>query len=69
MFDWPKDGQLVVPGLKNAIESAILMAGGDKLTVVANASGIVISVPPRSPDAISSTVVLKIKGAINVEDP
>jgi alpha-L-fucosidase len=62
VFNWPKDGKLVVPGLKSAVVSASLMANGSKLSAVPNAEGVTISVPATAPDAISSTVVLQIKG-------
>jgi len=29
VFDWPKDGKLVIPGLKNKVVSAKLLAGGN----------------------------------------
>jgi alpha-L-fucosidase len=67
VFDWPKDGQLLLPGLKNAIESAVLMAGGKKLTTVANPEGLVVNLPETAPDRISSTVVLTIKGSLKVK--
>ena len=63
VFDWPADGRLVVPGLKNQIASAKLLATGEKLSVVMNADGAVLSVPSAAPDKISSTIVLKTNGA------
>lgn len=66
VFDWPKDGKLVVPGLKNAVISARLLAGGKKLTAQNQEDGVVISLPPAAPDNISSTIVLKLKGAPEV---
>ena len=66
VFDWPADGRLIVPGLKNKVESAALLAGGKRLTVVAGADGVVVTVPAAPPDRISSTVVLKVKGALSV---
>ena len=63
VFDWPADGHLFVPGLGNSIESARLLAGGQKLAWENRQDGVVISVPATAPDKISSTVVLKFKGA------
>jgi alpha-L-fucosidase len=62
VFNWPADGKLVVPGLKNSVKSARLLAGGKKLKSSNTSDGVVIEVPPTGPDKISSTVVLKIKG-------
>ena len=69
VFDWPKDGRLAVPGLKNEVAKAYLLADTAKqpLETAANESGVVISVPPAAPDKIASVVVLQIKGAPDVE--
>lgn len=67
VFDWPSDGSLLVPGLKNDVISASLLASGNKLTAKKTADGVVISVPQTAPDEISSTIVLKINGAPDVE--
>jgi alpha-L-fucosidase len=66
VFDWPSDGKLVVPGLKNEIKSATLLADGKKLDVTKAADGVTILLPQTAPDKISSTVVLQIKGAPEV---
>jgi alpha-L-fucosidase len=66
VFNWPTDGKLIVPGLKNKITSAKLLATGKKLKAGQTADGAVIDVHANAPDPISSTVVLKIKGATEV---
>ncbi|MGA2869236.1 MAG: alpha-L-fucosidase, partial [Verrucomicrobiota bacterium] len=68
VWDWPTDGKLVVPGLKNHVKSATLLATGEKLKTSATDDGVVIEVPATAPDAISSTIVLKFKGQPEVED-
>ena len=45
VLDWPKDGKLTVPGLKNPVKSAELLAGGAKLKVGASESGPVLTLP------------------------
>ncbi|MGA2060036.1 MAG: alpha-L-fucosidase [Thermoguttaceae bacterium] len=67
VFDWPEDGKLVVPGLRNTIESAALLAGGANLDAVPGEEGVIITVPTAAPDKISSTIVLKVKGALEVK--
>jgi alpha-L-fucosidase len=67
VFDWPSDGKLKVPGLKNKVESAMLLASGKKLSSTATAEGITLEVPSQAPDPISSTIVLKFKGQPEVE--
>ena len=66
VFNWPTDGKLVVPGLKNFVKSAKLLAGGKKLKFNSTPAGVEVQVPGESPDKISSTIVLKIKGAPDV---
>ena len=71
VFNWPKDGKLVVPGLKNEVEQAYLLkttwlGGHKKLKTANDANGVTVSVPQEAPDIISSTVVLKIKGAPDI---
>jgi alpha-L-fucosidase len=71
VFDWPKDGKLVVPGLKNEVAQAYLLKktwlGGHKqLATSSDANGVMVSVPQDASDKISATVVLKIKGAPDI---
>lgn len=67
VWDWPEDGKLLVPGLKNAIRSATLLATGKKLKTTADTDGVMIELPATAPDPVSSTIVLKIKGAPEVD--
>ena len=68
VFDWPADGQLLVPGLTNKIQRAYLLVDRSKLKIAADADGVTVSVPPISSNPISTTVVLKIKGVVQVEN-
>jgi len=67
VFNWPRDGKLLVPGLKNAVESASLLANGDQLPAESSADGVTLRLPAAAPDKISTTLVLKIKGAPDIE--
>lgn len=67
VFDWPEDGQLLVPGLKNKVLQAYLMADWRALKTRKEESGIVVSLPAQAPDEINSVVVLKISGALDIE--
>jgi alpha-L-fucosidase len=67
VFQWPADGKLLVPGLKNTVEWASLLIDGSKLEAAAGEGGVLVSVPAAAPDKISSTVVLKVKGVLKVE--
>jgi len=63
VFDWPKDGKLVVPGLGNKVKKARLLAGGKSLVATAGDQMVTIAVPAKAPDQIASVVVLDIVGA------
>jgi alpha-L-fucosidase len=69
VFEWPADGKLIVPGLKNKPAKAFLL--GDKsrkaLAFEYRNEGLSIALPPGPPDPISSTVVLRINGQLEVE--
>jgi alpha-L-fucosidase len=67
VFVWPQDGKLLVPGLRNEVVSASLLAGGRRLESASGSDGVTISVPSDAPDTISSTVVLKVKGPLSIE--
>lgn len=62
VFDWPTGGRLRVPGLKNAVRSAFLLNGKRPLPARTDAEGVLLAVPATAPDALSSTIVLKIAG-------
>jgi alpha-L-fucosidase len=68
VFDWPKDGQLEVPGLKNQVTKAYLLTDTDRspLAVTANDDGVAIKLPAEAPDKIASIVVLEIAGKPDV---
>src|SRR5215471_185202 len=69
VFYWPSNGKLVVRGLKSQPEEAFLLAdpARKRLKTKMSADGLIVSVPAAAPDASSSVVVLKIKGAPVVE--
>jgi len=64
VFDWPKDGKLTVPGLKNAVVSAKLLAGGGALKTDASADGLVINVPEKAPDTIATVIRMEVSGTL-----
>ncbi|HUE37029.1 MAG TPA: alpha-L-fucosidase [Candidatus Acidoferrum sp.] len=77
VWNWPKDGKLVVPDLMNRVTDAYLLKSNwlgshNKLKTVnipftsTNEPGVVIAVPRNAPDKISSTIVLKLKGTSRV---
>jgi alpha-L-fucosidase len=68
VFNWPVNGKLLVPGLQNQPDSASLLAGGKKLTARQTDQGVELEVPQNPPDAISSTIVLRISGRPEIKE-
>ena len=67
VWNWPTDGQLLVPGLKSQVVKAYLLRTNSldrhkSLKTTSDSAGVIISVPNTAPDKISSTIVLKIQG-------
>jgi len=65
VFEWPKNGQLLIPGLSNKISSAKLLVGGKKLTTKTTSNGLLINVPSVAPDAIASVIKVEVQGPVN----
>ena len=61
VFNWPEDGRLEVPCTSNNVKSATLLKGGDSLPVKKTADGIVITLPVKAPDVISSVIKVEVK--------
>ena len=62
VFDWPADGNLVVP-LVNEVKKATLLARpGVKLEVEQETTDVVLTVPKTAPDAIDTVIALQIEG-------
>jgi alpha-L-fucosidase len=69
VFDWPQNGRLEVPGLKNKVIKAYLLADEKQRALAVtreDEENLVISVGDRAPDPINSVVVLKIAGKPDV---
>jgi alpha-L-fucosidase len=67
VFDWPGDGKLLVPGLRNEVRSAWLLATDKTLRATADDSGVVVEVPSERLDPLDTVVVIEVKGELNVE--
>jgi alpha-L-fucosidase len=69
VFDWPADGQLLIPGLKSKVQKAYLLAdrSRQKLATKKVKDGVQVKLPANAAKGISTTVVLEIKGVVSVE--
>jgi alpha-L-fucosidase len=64
VFDWPKDGKLVIPGLTNKIVRAYALNDikKKKLQVEKSGSEVAVAVSNLAQSNYSTVIVLKIKG-------
>jgi len=63
VFDWPKNGKLIVP-IQNKAKSATLLSSGKKLSVTGADGKLTIAVPATAPDAADTVIALQIKGEL-----
>jgi alpha-L-fucosidase len=68
VFDWPKDGSLVVP-LATSKASARMLAGGKALRVTTGEKGTSIALQGEAPDRISTVIQLDVNGPVQVLKP
>jgi alpha-L-fucosidase len=67
VFDWPRDGKLVVAGLTGTVSRAYLLSSADAGSLPIqhlNALDFSLDVPRAAPDAVDSVVVLECAGEI-----
>jgi alpha-L-fucosidase len=65
VFNCPTNGKLLIPGLKNQVIKAELLANGDKLKTVTGNEGLIVSLPVQAPDAIASVIRITVKGKVD----
>ncbi len=64
VFDWPANGQLVLPPVNNKIITASLLANSRRLQTTSGPTGLTVVLPATAPDAIASVIKLTIKGSV-----
>ena len=64
VFDWPKEGILSVPGLKNKVLSVKLLANGTTLESSVTSDGLSIHIPESPPDQNVSVIRLSVQGKV-----
>lgn len=62
VFNWPKDGKLMVGGLTTPVVSARLLGGGALPVSRINPLDIAIEIPKRAPDAVNSVIAVECVG-------
>ncbi|MFH1265107.1 MAG: alpha-L-fucosidase, partial [Planctomycetota bacterium] len=70
VFDWPEDGQLMLPGLKSKVVAAAVMGDpGRAVGHVRSAGGknVLLKLTGEAPDPVASVIVLELVGTPQVE--
>ncbi|HPY77936.1 MAG TPA: hypothetical protein PLQ45_08850, partial [Anaerohalosphaeraceae bacterium] len=68
VFDWPKDGKLLVPGLQSPVRKCRFLANRQSPDCSATEDGIVISVPEKPLDPIDTVLVLEVKNPLMIQN-
>ena len=66
VLNWPGEGGLLVPGLRNRVNKASLLADGSVLRTTTGKDGVVMHVPAAAPDAVASVIKLELEGPVKV---
>jgi len=64
VFDWPKDGKLIIPGLQNKVVTASLLADKGKLKTGKTAEGTIVNLPLKALDPIATVIKIEVKGKV-----
>lgn len=67
VFDWPENGELAVPGLKNVPNTTTLLHGNKNLKAELQNGSLVIQVPAQAPDPYVSVIRLDIEGELDID--
>jgi alpha-L-fucosidase len=60
VFDWPKDGRLLVPLVRATVKRVYLLASPkERLQFITDQKGITLQLPANAPDPIASVVVIE----------
>lgn len=62
VFDWPSEGKLEIPGLKNKIVSAKFLADHESLKFTTSKGGVIFNLPASAPDKVASVIKVEVKG-------
>lgn len=65
VFDWPENGEIIVPELTAKIRSAKLLATNKKVKITATNEGLLLKLPSKAPDQIASVIKLEINENFN----
>jgi alpha-L-fucosidase len=65
VFEWPEDGMLKVPHIKNQINSAKLLENNTKVSVTESDGNRFLSLSGKAPNKVASVIRLELEGLLN----
>lgn len=65
VFDWPENGQLKLPSIKNKVISARLLATNKRVKTDVEGDAVILNLPASAPDKIASVIKLELDGKFN----
>ena len=60
VFEWPRDGKLLIPGLKSTVSSANLLANGVAVKTQTTPEGLLLSLPEKPLDPIATVIRVRL---------
>ena len=66
VWEWPADGKILLPGIKQAARSGRMLAGGAAVTSMVMPEGLVVALPGSAPDPDVSVAVLEFDRPVEV---
>ena len=67
VWDWPADGKVLLPGLKQAPRAGRLLANGVAVTAEVTAAGLVVTLPGVTPDPDIAVAALEFTAPLVIE--
>jgi alpha-L-fucosidase len=64
VFDWPKDGKLVIPNFKNSVSAAKFLANGKAVKTNVKDNTLTITLPAEALNTIATVIKVDVKGAV-----
>lgn len=64
VFEWPANGKLEVPGIKNKVVSAKLLSNGNALKTSSKGDVLSLTLPAAATDPIASVIRVELKGSL-----
>ena len=66
VWEWPTDGKVLLPGIRQTPFSGRLLVGGAAVTTELTEAGLVVTLPGAAPDADASVAALEFAGPVQV---